>query len=159
MKNKSLAVLIKLGCIISCITSCDIAQPLLVDGNPEKQLMCDSGCVVLRGSSSFSDKIVMDCDGIFTVQLDSLNIKHPRRFTKDVQVSIYRNDSLIENKKSFQMSGKNKLSVKLVADYPLHYGRTGAIEMLPSDFILCGGNHLIADTIRFEIKHKKQNIR
>lgn len=147
---------IKLGCIITCITSCDMAYSLLVDGNPEKQLPCNSGSVVLRGSSSLSDVVVMDLDGNFTVQLDSLNIKHPRKFTKDVQVFFYRNDSLIENQRSFQMSGKNKLSIRLIADFPLHYGRTGAIELLPSDFILSGGNPLITDTVRFENKLKKQ---
>jgi len=58
------------------------------------------------------------------------------------------------NQQSFQLSGKNRLSVRLIADYPLHYGRTGAIELLPSDFILCGGNPIITDTIRFEKKQK-----
>ena len=156
MKNKSIAFLIMLGCITSCITSCDMAYPLLVDGNPEKQLSCNSGSVVLRGSSSLSGMVVMDLDGNFTIQPDSLNIKHPRKFTKDVRMFFYLNDSLIKNQQSFQISGKNRVRVRLIADYPLHYGRAGTIELLPSDFILCGGNPLITDTVRFENKFKKQ---
>ena len=154
MKIKLIVYFVKLVCFVSCITSCDTAYPLLVDGNPEKQLSCDRGRVVLRGSSSLSDVVAMDCDGYFTVQLDSLIIKHPRKYSKDVQVFFYLNDSLIDNQQSFQLSGKNRLSVRLIADYPLHYGRTGAIELLPSDFILCGGNPIITDTIRFEKKAK-----
>ena len=156
MKYKSIVLMIKLWCIISCITSCDIVYPLLVDGNPEKQLSCDGNSVVLRGASSFSDVVVMDLDGNFTVQLDSLNIKHPRNFVKDFRMFFYCNDSLIEKQKSFQMSGKNKLSIKLIADYPLHFGVIGAIELLPSDFILCGGNPLITDTVRFENKKNRR---
>lgn len=155
MKNKLIVYYIKLGCLITCIISCDMANPLLVDGNPEKHLSCDGSSVVLRGSSSFSDMVVMDLNGNFTVQLDSLNIKHPRNFVKDFRMFFYRNDSLIENQQSFQMSGKNKLSIKLIADYPLHFGVIGAIELLPSGFILCGGNALITDTIRFENKNRK----
>ena len=132
-----------------------MAYSLLVDGNPEKQLLCNSGSVVLRGSSSLSDVVVMDLDGNFTIQLDSLNIKHPRNFTKDVRMFFYLNDSLIENQRLIQMSGKNKLSIRLIADYPLHFGRVGAIELLPSDFILCAGNPIITDTIRFENKSRK----
>ena len=146
MKTKVITLLVMLG----CVTSCDMSYPLLADGLLERRVSCDCGSVVLKGASALSDWIELSLDGNFMVMSDSLDINYPRKST-----DIYLNDSLIDNSQPLLINGKNKIGIRLSADLPLHWGRTGRIQLLPSSFILCDGKPIIKDTINFTCKSKK----
>jgi len=152
MKTRTIAFIIMTG----CFASCDMSYPLLVDGHQERRVSCDCGSVVLKGWSAISDCIEVNLEGDFTVNPDSLRFKHPVKITKDAQPYFYQNDRPVDSHQPFQVTGTNKLRISLSVDLPLHWGRTGTIELLPSDFILCDGKPVITDTIRFACKPRKQ---
>lgn len=134
--------------IIGVLTSCDAPHSILVDNSKKREFQADCGCIVVTGSSGLSDWIIINFDGTFWVQPDSMRYFRHSEST----LSFSLNDSLIDNHQSFLVNGKKQLRITVRAKLPLNWARKDTIKLLPSNFILCDGKPVITDTIRFNCR-------
>ncbi|MBR6286160.1 MAG: hypothetical protein IKR18_04110 [Bacteroidaceae bacterium] len=133
------------------LASCDTAHRLLVDDHQEKRITCECGTIVIMGASIINDYISVIFEGSFTVNPNSLIIK---KNTKTIQANLYLNGNPIDSHKPFAVRDKDKLSIHISDILPMHLGKTGILNLCPSNFIMCNEKPLITDTIRFTYKSK-----
>ncbi|MBR1448474.1 MAG: hypothetical protein IJ588_07005 [Prevotella sp.] len=138
--------------LLLCFTSCEASYHLLVDGKPNQEIAVDCGKVVITGFSALSDRIEMSLDGDFWVNPDSLAVVHRLERISPENTTLYLNNSPIDDSHPFPAHGKNQLCIRVSLELPLHYGKTGAMQLLPSKFVLCNDKPVISDTICFMYK-------
>ena len=139
-----------------CLTSCDIGTTFLVDGNPEFRLTKSCGDITMTGVAFEPDQIKVEFDGDFKVCPDSIKVRKRGVPTPDSEIMFTLDGVELKDRSPVLIDGKGVFQIN-IRQYPsLNYGRTGTIELLPSDFILCDGKPVITDTIRFACKPRKQ---
>jgi len=146
--------------LLAILTSCDVGVRFLFNDEPRYTLQGDSGTVTLSGYSLDRDDISFHFDGDFYVNLDSLKVLYFNQEVPNLHVKIYRNDVLISFfERRLHINGKEVLRVSMRDVVPYKLVKTGYIEILPSDFILCNGKPIITDTIRLSTAKRYKSLK
>lgn len=141
--------------LLVCLVSCDISTRLQVNGSPEHCIVNDCGDIIIAGMAFEPDRISFVCDGNFCIYGDSLKLKKNGLNVPISTINFYLNNDKYKDWHRISINGKNKLEIHISQDPSLNYGKTGFIELLPSDFIQCNGKPVITDTIHFACKSKE----
>ena len=123
-----------------------VAQ-LLLNEKPEYTYSSNCGFVTISGSSGLSDSFTIILDGDFSINLDSLSLKHRITYTPELDIHFYINNDVVNNDhQTVIINGKNELMILIRNQLPLHWGKA-TLELFPSSFITCNGKPVITDTI------------
>ena len=150
---KAIALLL----VVVSLSSCDIGTSLYVNDKPCITLQGDCGTIEITGSTLATERIKLKFDGDFIVNLDSLKVLYNWHEVPDLYLNYLHNDKQVSyQERCIHIEGKDNLHILMRHIVSLNYLKTGTIEILPSNFILCNGEPMIADTIRFSFPPKSK---
>lgn len=143
MKVKVLLMLLFAFCYISC----DISKPFVIDGKKEHVLSGECGAIKIKGSS-FMSLVIMSFtfDGKYFVDTDSLKIESFFSETEVTNLSFSLNNKKLTSTKIESKEGE----ILTITFDLINKRKNSMISLLPSNFIKCGDEPIITDTVKVQ---------
>ena len=141
-----------------CLVGCDVFR--ILDGLPVKyQSECGEVEVsaIIMSQAPFHVSAGFQLNGEYTIQPDSLRfyVHHKAVKDTDIKITLFHNGMHEVKRPSQIVKGDKGLVLSISMTFDWQPGDTVDIDtcymaFLPSDFIMCNGKRIIADTIRFK---------